>query len=108
MKNIIFFICLLFLLSNLLPAMDNPNEGLIKKIISFSQISNNLDLVFEGKRLNITTDQSGTITTTVSTFLDNKCQHSFISPTSLAQTIIIQVNGNYQIINHGKSSKKEM
>ena len=82
--------------------MDSANEGLIRKIISFSQISNNLDLVFEGKKLNIRTDQSGTITTTISTFIDNKCRHSFISPTSLAQTIIIQINGNYQIINHGK------
>jgi len=89
-------------LGNFTHAMDSANEALIKKIISFSQISNNLDLVFEGKKLKIMTDQSGTITTTISAYLDNKCRHNFISPTRLAQTIIIHCNGNYQIINHGK------
>ena len=89
-----------------LMSMDKKSiENLIERIYSFSRIHKTINLIYEGKKMNITTDACGIITAHISTFHSSKLHHEFDSPSKPHQTIILNPNGSTEFINHDKYNK---
>ncbi len=101
MKKIISYILILSTCGQNFLAMDKkPSEDFIKKIVTYATISQSITLISEGRQLNITTDDSGKISATISDFLTSKLRHSVSSPTKSLQTITLNTSGTIEVINH--------
>ena len=120
MKKIIYLGLIIAGCNSSIFTMHNKKESddFIRRIAIYSRLSKNINLVTDGKKINIVTDEDGKVTAEVYSFLRNQPRvrttttsknggfsQVIEDATQHTQTIILYPNGTNEIINHETGHK---